>query len=72
MHTHNIMILLAHNLISSLSLFSLSQVKDRFCSLLSDSVNQLQKELQDTKKGYDDIDSGVGQNRVGRSLRPIF
>lgn len=50
----------------SLSL-SLPQVKDRFCSLLSERVNQLQKEVHEARKGvdeFDGLDSGVGQFQV--------
>uniref|UniRef100_A0A1X7ST15 Uncharacterized protein n=1 Tax=Amphimedon queenslandica TaxID=400682 RepID=A0A1X7ST15_AMPQE len=47
------------------------QVKDRFCSLLSDSVNQLQKELQDSKKGSDETDFGVGQNRADSGISSL-
>ena len=56
----------------SLSL-SLPQVKDRFCGLLSERVNQLQKEVHEARKGvdeFDGLDSGVGQFQVW-IVRPI-
>ena len=38
-----------------------TQVKDRFCTLLSERVNQLQKELNETKDNGEDSIDGVNE-----------